>query len=359
MNLDDMPLQGGAALPRAREARLEFTGSGAEYFRIWIVNLLLSILTLGVYSAWAKVRRERFFLRNTLLERASFDYHGDPMAILKGRILVVVALVAINFAEKINPLMNLVASIVFLLLLPWMISRALRFRAANSSWRGLRFRFTGTPAGAAGAYVLWPFLAIITLGLLFPVSLVKQRAYVINQLRFGGAPFAVNIPLNRVYGVVFKATLLFIVGLVLAIMVGTVALARVLSSLNGDPQIAGAVIGLAVVWSMMLLVAAVLPYIRVRLSNLVWNQATLDSHAFRSDMRVRDYYRIVAVNWLLTVLTLGLYWPFARVRLWRYRATHFVVLVAGDLDGFLAVQQQAAKVLGEEAADILDVDVGL
>ncbi len=30
-----------------------FTGNGGEYFRIWIVNLMLTIVTLGIYSAWA------------------------------------------------------------------------------------------------------------------------------------------------------------------------------------------------------------------------------------------------------------------------------------------------------------------
>jgi uncharacterized membrane protein YjgN (DUF898 family) len=38
----------------------EFRGTGGEYFRIWIVNLLLTILTLGIYSAWAKVRQLRY-----------------------------------------------------------------------------------------------------------------------------------------------------------------------------------------------------------------------------------------------------------------------------------------------------------
>ena len=41
--------------------RLEFTGSGSEYFRIWIVNLLLTLVTLGLYYPWAKVRRLRYF----------------------------------------------------------------------------------------------------------------------------------------------------------------------------------------------------------------------------------------------------------------------------------------------------------
>ena len=38
-----------------------FEGKTSEYFGIWIVNLLLSLLTLGIYSAWAKVRRKKYF----------------------------------------------------------------------------------------------------------------------------------------------------------------------------------------------------------------------------------------------------------------------------------------------------------
>ena len=46
---------------------LRFTGSGSEYFRIWIVNVLLTIVTLGFYSPWAKVRRLKYFYGNTYL----------------------------------------------------------------------------------------------------------------------------------------------------------------------------------------------------------------------------------------------------------------------------------------------------
>ena len=45
--------------PLGYSARLTFDGPAAEYFRIWIVNLLLTLLSLGVYSAWAKVRKAR------------------------------------------------------------------------------------------------------------------------------------------------------------------------------------------------------------------------------------------------------------------------------------------------------------
>ena len=45
-----------------------FTGSGREYFRIWIVNLLFTVLTLGIYSPWAKVRKAKYFWQNTRLD---------------------------------------------------------------------------------------------------------------------------------------------------------------------------------------------------------------------------------------------------------------------------------------------------
>ena len=35
---------------------VEFTGSGGEYFRVWIVNVLLTIVTLSLYTPWARRR---------------------------------------------------------------------------------------------------------------------------------------------------------------------------------------------------------------------------------------------------------------------------------------------------------------
>ena len=69
----------------------QFTGSAAEYFRIWIVNLFLTLVSLGVYSAWAKVRKKRYFYGATRLDGDTFDYFASPKAILYGRIIAVVA----------------------------------------------------------------------------------------------------------------------------------------------------------------------------------------------------------------------------------------------------------------------------
>src|SRR6266700_1306924 len=126
---------------------LRFTGEAGEYFRIWIVNLCLSVVTLGIYSAWAKVRRKRYFYGNTLLEDAAFEYLADPKAILKGRIIVVAAFAVYSVAGQINPLAGPLLGLVLLGVLPWLIVRALRFNAVNSAHRNVRFAFTASAGG--------------------------------------------------------------------------------------------------------------------------------------------------------------------------------------------------------------------
>ena len=121
-----------------------FTGKAGEYFGIWIVNLLLSIVTLGIYSAWAKVRRKKYFYNNMLIDGVGFDYHASPIAILKGRIIAVVLFILYQVLAGFSPILAGVLLIVFLAALPWIVVRGMTFNARNSSHRGLRFDFDGT-----------------------------------------------------------------------------------------------------------------------------------------------------------------------------------------------------------------------
>ena len=124
-----------------RQAPFRFTGDGAEYFRIWVVNLLLTILTLGIYSAWAKVRKTRYFWQNTRLDGHAFDYHGEPRAILVGRLIALLLVLGYTFAFDVSRTTGLVMVGVLCAVGPWLFMRAQRFRLVNSSWRGLRFGF--------------------------------------------------------------------------------------------------------------------------------------------------------------------------------------------------------------------------
>ncbi|MDR2127484.1 MAG: DUF898 family protein [Burkholderiaceae bacterium] len=157
------PKENADAADADAEHRFQFTGSGGEYFRIWITNLLLSLLTLGIYSAWAKVRREQYFHRNTLLDGSGFDYHGNPIAILKGRALAVLLLVIYTATEKYSWSVHMVVLLAALPLVPWLFQRSLIFRSRNSSWRGLRFDFHGSYRDACFTFLPYAVCVIFML----------------------------------------------------------------------------------------------------------------------------------------------------------------------------------------------------
>src|SRR6201999_3387822 len=93
-----------APAPEPRTLLFSFRGTGGEYFRIWIVNLALTVLTLGIFSAWATVRTRRYFRGNTFLGDHSFDYHASPVRILIGRAIALILLLGYNISVTFMPL---------------------------------------------------------------------------------------------------------------------------------------------------------------------------------------------------------------------------------------------------------------
>ncbi len=56
-----------ASQPAAQPLRFSFSGRGRDYLSLWLSNWILTIATLGIFSAWAKVRRLQYVHQNTLL----------------------------------------------------------------------------------------------------------------------------------------------------------------------------------------------------------------------------------------------------------------------------------------------------
>ncbi|WP_454742175.1 YjgN family protein [Cupriavidus necator] len=342
--------------PAPRPLGLSFTGSGSEYFRIWIVNVLLTIVTFGIYSAWAKVRTLQYFYRNTRLDGASFDYHGKPSAILKGRAIVVALAFAFQVASNLSPFLALAMLVALLAVFPLLLVRSLRFRMANSSYRGLRFGFTGRDAEAYRVFVLWPLAALFTLGLLGPLAHQRFKRYQHDHTRFGTAPFAFSAGAGDFYGVYLRAF-----GVVLAAAIAGVVLSFVLGVVvapGASGVAAAALLGFGIV-GFYLGMLAVSPYLMARLQNVVWSHTTLAPHAFRSQVKAGRMIFIFVTNLIAIALTLGLYLPFARVRAARYRLESVAMLAAGPLDSFVAGEMQQVGALGDAAVDWYDIDIAL
>ena len=92
-----------------------FTGTADAYFGIWIVNILLTILTLGIYAAWAKVRTNRYFYGHTNVAGANFDYLASPIMILKGYLIAVAIFIIYSAISYLAPGFELIFFVLLMI----------------------------------------------------------------------------------------------------------------------------------------------------------------------------------------------------------------------------------------------------
>ncbi|WIT13022.1 YjgN family protein [Paucibacter sediminis] len=369
---------------RKRKLDVAFTGSGSEYFRIWIVNLLLSLVTLGLYLPFAKARRLSYFYSNTLIDGQALGFHGDPWKMLRGFLLLAVLTLAYGFAARFSPLSAMAAFALLCGLWPALWRAGLQFRLANTSWRGLRLGFTGSSAGAYAAllplYV--PALLMVAGQFLFAPERPDPRAPMplllglsmaasfllmllmlpwgvarIKRYQHGGYVYAdqqteLTVPTRRFYGLGLKALLLTLLPLALLGALAAIAVAVY------KPLLFWMMLALPLAY--LLYFALITPYVSARLQNLVWNGTASELLQLQSDLPARPLAWLTLKNWLLTALTLGLYRPFAAVHTARMRLQAMSLMVEGDLDGWVARQSVAQDdAAGDAAGDFFGIDMGL
>jgi uncharacterized membrane protein YjgN (DUF898 family) len=352
--------------PRMQRHGFEFTGRTGEFFGIWFVNLVLTVLTLGLYSAWAKVRTERYFYGNTHFAGAPFEYLASPIAIFKGRLIAYAVAIALGLCGHFQIWVVYVPLILaILVMLPWLMQRTLRFRARYSAWRGLRFRFVDGVYESYVNFMFRPMLQWVTFFLAHPWVRMCQHEYIVAGHRFGGRRFSFSGDLGRYFtpflicmGLGFLGYLMMIAAMVGGAMVGELS---GLSTKGPDGEASpGAVIAIMLPMMLVYLGFLAMPvFLRTRYTNLMWEFTRLGAHRFESRLRARDVIWIYFSNGVLIVLSLGLMVPWAMIRLARYRAEHFAVLVQGDLDSFIAETELSESATGAELVDVLDMDVDL
>ena len=337
------------------EKKFSFTGKGTEYFGIWIVNLILTILTLGIYSAWAKVRRMQYFYRNTHLNEASFDYHGTAIAILIGRLIAVGLLGGYYIFLRFMPLVGLAIGLFIALIMPYLLVTSFRFRLYNSSYRGLRFGFAGSIKSAYMTFLALPIFTLLTLYLLAPFTHQRIKAYQHNNSRFGQSAFTFNAGVGSFYKVYFFTLMLL---LLIPGLIGLGAYSMFKDTLANIPQETMVGLFVAIYLSLIIVSLLIVPYFMSRIQNLVWNHTQLGMHRFSSTLTARGLTWIIFSNFALIILTIGLYKPFADIRIARYRIEHMALLPGLDIEEFIASEQQKIGATGTETAEMFDVDIG-
>ena len=387
-----------------------FVGTGGDYFGIWIVNLLLLIVTLGLYFPWARVRKLQFFAGNTDVGGHRLQFTGVARQMFLGFSLAMVAFITYYVTEAFAPELSLVIIGAFALIWPWVFRAALRFRLAKTEWRGLPFAFVGTTRGAyktilpfyllmlvgiaagvvasmfgaesvgdasfetgtpvialVGGFVGVAFLAALLIGpwLQFRIKRYQHDHYRFadRQSRFTATVGAFYLLFLKTFGVMVVAILaLGLFASLSAAIVGASSIGQLTdleATMEDSPFMIAIVITVAAV-GLFLAWQAVTAYFVRTLHNLTWGNTVGNGFAFAANLKFWPFFGLRVLNLVLKSLTLGLYTPFAQVAIVKMKLDSVALAVDFDLEALVAQAQDGKLSAGADAAaDLFDLDIAL
>ena len=381
-----------------------FHGRAGEYFSIWLVNILLTIVTLGIYSAWATVRRRRYFYGNTEIAGDRFDYHARPISLLVGRIIIFIGLVLFFVISSISPHLTLLFMLAFFALIPWMVIRSWRYNALMSSFRGVRFNYHCRIGRAYWTMYLAPILMVLPLLLivgmigmagmnsgnistglitgvlclvLYLVGLAAIQGIVaamnhdlyINNMAFGQLPFKAELSKKTFIKIVLISLMIMLPFLVVAVLlIGSLFTSLIYAALmmGGDPYMmsnimAGNVLNIILTFLVILFGGLVSSaYLVVAQRNYVFGQTRLgEKLRLKSTLSTGAYLALILTNTLIVIFTLGLGSPIAEIRLARYLANSTVLEGDISLDEVIAHHDSARSAIAEEVVSTFDLNPGI
>lgn len=371
-----------------------FEGSGKEFFRIWIVNIALTILTLGIYSAWAKVRTNRYFYANTYLNGSNFEYNAEPIRILIGRLIVFGFYAIFLIFFEYLAMMEVAGAIAILafIAMPWLIRQAVSFKLRNTSYRNVPFRYTGTTwefykffilnsiffIVIAGIASFIPLLNVIVIFLLVGYIYVKFKELIISNSHYGDGEFKFFGDAGDVYNIYLKVSgWMFLIGFAFVIVI--VVLASIVGAFGAesvgelanivqipiDDEVKEEVSMMDALIPILGMFLIYLPIIFFQKglsdgyhSNFVRDNTTLNRANLKGIMSPLKLGWISLTNVLAIIFSLGLLYPWAKVRYIKYKLEHTYFRCA-DYEQFESHGYVQGSTIGEETVDFFDIDIGL
>lgn len=390
---------------------LKFNGNGLEYFKIWIVNILLTIVTLGLYYPWAKVRNNRYFYANSTLEDRNFNYHATGKQLFFSYLIAMALFITYGVIQELFPIGGVIVLLIFLIALPWIVWRSLKFNMRITSFSNVRFGFEGKLGGAYFNYMLMPFvfflslygapiflavglpaaadsgimqifvvlIALVMLGFafyMFGVLKKKNASYFLNSARYGQGQFSTNLTASTFMKITLKTIGLFFLGMlaymiIMAIVFMAMGLSAGLLAIAGDfdnPEAmqdifaSGSAI-VAVIFMYLGFIAMsilVFSYSFSRQRTYIYANSSLDNKiGFKSTLGARATAWVSLTNLLAVIFSLGLAIPWAKVRMARLMLENTFVDTSVSFEEYVTQKQEEQSALGEEIGDAFDVDVGI
>lgn len=318
----------GVEQPQDANSQFLFHGAGESLFGIHIVNIFLTLLSLGVYYFWAKIKVRQYFLSQTEFRWGRFAYHGTGkellIGFLKATLVFGIPYVCLMFVPGLLGAGGVVQAGAFflaqgliLVFIPSTMVSARRYRFSRMSWLGIRFSLRGRRADFIKLYVGGWLLTLATLGAYYPFFDVKRQAFLVSHSFVGNQPAHFD-------GHGWDLSPSFVTSCLLTPVT----------------------LGLCWFW-----------YLAKR-HRYFWNRTSFTTVRFRSTVMGRPFLNLKGENLLLLVMTFGLAWPWVAVRNLRFILTHLSLEGPLDLER-IRQEAQTSAATGDVLSDFLDTGTDL
>ncbi|HAD07978.1 MAG TPA: DUF898 domain-containing protein [Porticoccaceae bacterium] len=338
-----------------RQAAIEFSATPWAYTKFWLVNLLLTIATLGIYGAWAKVRNNQYLYGHTNVEGHRLQYLATPKQILIGRLIALGVLLVFVIISAVSPVFAGLLYLALIPLMPWLIMQGLKFTYRNTTYRNVRFDFKGSYLGSCFHFILLPIVAMFTFYLALPWVIKKIHQYMFGNCVYGGR----ELELNTQTGQYYKAALA-VMGISVAaalFVIGTMAgLFTAMENPENASPFAFVPLILVIYFFMFLTQSVFNAMIR---NHIVGNLKAEGVARFDSRITVGGYLGMTLLNAVLILFTLGLAYPATKVLKLRYLAANTTVYLTPQIDHMVNQVEGNDEAFGEEAAGLFDTDLSI
>ena len=309
---------------------LKYLGQGGEFAIIFFKNIILTIITLGLYYPWAKVERLKYHYQSTELESARFSFSGTGKEVFKGfiKIYAIIFLLyafVIYAASSQNTVLFAVAIgifyIFFLLFIPFAIHGSLRYKSSRSSWKGIYFKYLGDRMELFWKCITGMLLTIFTLGIYGAWFSVDIRKYVLSHLRFGNLSFDFKGSGDTLFWMNLKFALFFYPTL-----------------------------GIYSFWYFK----NVWKYYAEN-TEITQNGEKVN---FKLELQAGDIFELLIVNALITIFTFGIGFPWVKVRTFKFIFRFLEIEECLNTDDIQQVSYDNYEdAAGDDFLDFLDIDL--
>jgi uncharacterized membrane protein YjgN (DUF898 family) len=360
-------MQGVSAPAEAEpESAFLFEGSWREYLPIALTNLLLIVVTLGIYRFWAKARERRYLWSRTRFIDDTLEWSGTGKEMFIGFVVVMLVLGPLFFGVRLLvealtirgqgaavALVGLVSYLVFFYLIGVAQFRAIRYRLSRSYWHGIRGGSSDGGWGYGYQY-LWKTIAGgLVLGLLIPWKMASLWNDRWNKMSFGQHPIEAGASWEGLMGRWLLVYAVPIGALILGMVAGAMLYTAAGAGPGGNPAtavIAG--IAAAVIFYLAFLLASLsyyAAYYRQMVEATSWGGID-----FVFTARTKDWLKLIFGTIGLIIVTLGAGFLFVGYRNWSFAVRHLEATGEIDLDTLLQ-SQAAAPREAEGFADAFDI----